>query len=126
MHESEAIFTSKVAYAEALAAFGRKRREGELEEKGYKVIKANFLKEWGELSRVEVSDDVLKISGELIEKHPLRGFDALHLASAVLVLRELKNEITFVCSDQGLLRAAKKEGFSIFNPESEFDHRRIL
>ena len=49
--------------------------------------------------------------------HSLRALDAIHLASAV-ALRSLvpQEEMRFVCSDNELLEAARKEGFATWNP----------
>jgi hypothetical protein len=45
----------------------------------------------------------------LIQRHPLRGFDAVRLASAVSLKLALGEEITFAAGDERLLRAAEAE-----------------
>ncbi|HVT17946.1 MAG TPA: hypothetical protein VHQ90_17430 [Thermoanaerobaculia bacterium] len=54
----------------------------------------------------------------LCRRHPLRGADAVHLASALL-LREEGLDVLFACSDRHLLEAAAAEGLAIFDPASE-------
>ncbi len=65
---------------------------------------------------------------DILAKHPLRGADAVHLASA-LWLRDatrLDNSkgnrstqsLTFACSDIQLNRAAAASGLTVFNPET--------
>jgi len=46
----------------------------------------------------------------IIKKYYLRGFDAIHLASAVLLQESIQENIIFGCFDQGLSRAAHQEG----------------
>ncbi len=108
------IVISSVAYAEALASFYRKKRETGLKEAvARKVIEA-FRLDWKSFIRIEVNEELDTYLDRALERYPLRGFDAIHLASAVLVREGLKEDILFVCFDQVLARAARKEGFEIF------------
>jgi predicted nucleic acid-binding protein len=47
----------------------------------------------------------------LARKHALRGFDAIHLASALVIRSNGKVDAGFVCYDRTLNEAAMKEGF---------------
>jgi len=42
------------------------------------------------------------MAGDLAEKHDVRGFDAIHLASAVALREKLASDITFSCYDMRL------------------------
>lgn len=53
-----------------------------------------------------------KDAGELAAHRALRGYDALHLASA-LVLREQISSITLLAFDRELMAAAKRESLRI-------------
>ena len=57
---------------------------------------------------------------ELTAHHRLRGYDAVHLACALHLNRELlANELpplTFVAADDDLLKAAQDEGLETENP----------
>jgi hypothetical protein len=46
--------------------------------------------------------------------HPLRGFDAIHLASERVIQEKLPEDFVFACFDVGLARAAQAEGFNTF------------
>jgi uncharacterized protein len=65
-----------------------------------------------------LQDDVLLIARDLIQRHPLRGFDAVHLASAVSLKSALGEEITFAAGDERLLRAAEAEKLKPLNVET--------
>nr|MBC8394877.1 VapC toxin family PIN domain ribonuclease [Deltaproteobacteria bacterium] len=43
-----------------------------------------------------------------------RGFDAIHLASALIVSERIQENFIFVCYDKRLLSAAKAEGLEAF------------
>jgi hypothetical protein len=49
--------------------------------------------------------------------HPLRGFDAIHLAAAIWLKREIGSQVEFWVSDEGLEAAAWKERLAVINPE---------
>lgn len=107
------VATSKVAYAEARAALARGFREGILDEAGYRLAVGALEKDWGSCLAVEVSDQVLKLTGELAEEHQLRGFDALHLASAVVLKGQVKLPVALASWDLRLWEAARAIGFQV-------------
>ena len=41
--------------------------------------------DWRTLEVLSVTENVARFAGDLAERHALRGFDAIHLASALLV-----------------------------------------
>jgi predicted nucleic acid-binding protein len=59
---------------------------------------------------VEVSPEVAADAGELAESHALRGYDAVHLASALAVLDD---ELLMVTWDDDLATAARREGLTV-------------
>jgi len=105
--KEEGKFTAKIAYVEALAAFSRRRREGGISGNDYVSLCHLFESEWETyMDIVELTDEVLKATRRLIDSYPLRGLDAIHLASALLIRDKTREEITFICSDKNLLDAA--------------------
>jgi hypothetical protein len=67
---------------------------------------------------VELDHDVLARARALIQRHALRGFDGIHLASALHLYREVADPMTFVAADDRLLRAAAAEGLAAVVPAS--------
>jgi predicted nucleic acid-binding protein len=114
---------SVLAFAEMHATFARRRREDLLLPAELEQIRHGFGNDWERLTQVPVGDAVLRLVPGLCERHPLRGADAVHLASALL-LREEGIEVTFACSDRNLLGAASAERLVIFDPASEPDDAR--
>jgi len=111
--EARIVATSRVAYVEARAGFARKLREGELLQEEYSQIVEDFKEDWEKYFVVEVSENVARLGGRLVEKHPLRGFDAIHLASALLLKERANLEVFFSCFDKRLKTAARAEGLII-------------
>jgi predicted nucleic acid-binding protein len=108
--EATAIVTSSVAYAEALASIHRKKREVKFNNDIFEKILHQFRRDWNSFIRVEVTDDLNDWIDNIISRCPLRGFDAIHLASALIVHDKLPEEFLFTCYDNKLLQAAQTVG----------------
>ncbi len=59
---------------------------------------------WDAIEPMEIDEELVCSAGELAEDHRLRGYDAVHLASAVAVADA---ETVLVSADRDLLRAAR-------------------
>ena len=102
------VATSVVAYAEARAAFARQRRERRLTAAGLQIACEALDRDWGTMLAIAVTDSLSRRAGSLAEKHGLRGFDAIHLASYLAVLEsEGAREVRFSTADRALARAAR-------------------
>jgi len=113
------LATSRVAFAEGRAAFARARREGILDVNSYRDVVSCFNVDWTSYFALEVSDTVLKLVDSLVDKYPLRGFDALHLASAIILSRRIdEEELIVACWDAKLWDYYKQEGFTLI-PQSK-------
>lgn len=64
-----------------------------------------------------VTDYVLDIASMLLDRYPLRAYDAVQLAGYIALKSSAGADVpTFVCSDQELLSAAVQEGIPILDP----------
>ena len=108
--EATGIVTSSVAYAEALASIYRKKREAKFGKDKLGDLLNAFRRDWNSFIRVEVTDELNEWIVTLVSRFPLRGFDAIHLASALIVQETLQEEFLFACFDQKLLQAAQSAG----------------
>lgn len=109
VRSSDITATSLVAYAEARAAFARRFRERAFTAKEHNRIKEFFDKDWSNYLILSVTADVIRLAGDLAEKHALRGFDSIHLSSALTLRRELSSPVLFSCFDDNLQKASEHE-----------------
>lgn len=109
------VGTSRVTYAETRAAFARRFREHGFAAPAYKELVRSFEQEWETYVRLDVTEPLIKWAGALAERHALRAYDAIQLASALVLKRELRPAppITFVAADVRLLKAAERERLAI-------------
>lgn len=56
-------------------------------------------------------EEIRRRAGRLLATHPLRAADAIQLAAALIWCEEAPTDESFVCLDQRLTEAARKEGF---------------
>jgi uncharacterized protein len=94
------------------AAVSRRVREGLSESTAGRVAA-----DWGVLARrwrpITSLDTVASRALRLVRTHPLRAADALQLAAALIACGERPEALPFVCLDDRLRDAARREGFPV-------------
>ena len=110
---SQHIAISRVGYAEARAALARRSREGTTRPSQLRRAVARLDADWRALVVVEVDAALVAAAGELAERRALRGFDAIHLASALRFGGALSAPVTFLAFDAHLSQAARAEGLTV-------------
>jgi predicted nucleic acid-binding protein len=104
---------SHLLYAEMIATFARKRREEPKNAATVALVQDAFRADFQTMTRIAIDDDVHRRVDVLLARHPLRGADAVHLASAVLVHDVLQEPARFACADLALVTATRAEGLSV-------------
>jgi len=108
-----AAATSVVAYAEARAAFARLNRSALTSPRGHRERVARLNADWESYMRIELTPSVLRLAGETAETYELRGFDGIHLASALWLRDRTEVECKFVVFDRRLHDGAARAGLSV-------------
>jgi hypothetical protein len=115
------LLTSRVTMVEVWSALARRQREASISlthhADALQAFREDCLKKY---RFVEFEPSVYELAGRLIDRHPLRAYDAVQLASALVSGRTLTgaglSPPTFLCADNRLLLAAQKEGLVGINP----------
>jgi predicted nucleic acid-binding protein len=115
------IIIVRITIAEVVAAFWKKVREGIIPAQEAKALTEEFIEHVRtQYFVLEVTPEVIDEAVRLIEKHGLRGYDAVQLASAILLHRRRQQlglpPLIFVSADEDLLAAAQAEGLVTENP----------
>jgi len=110
---AETMHTSRVAYAEFRGSVAQAHRNHRVSEIAYKEAVDDFENSWLTYAISEVTETLVGLAGHFAAKHFLRGFDAIHLASAVTLQHELDEPVTFSASDGRLMEAARAEGLTV-------------
>lgn len=114
LQQCDGSLISAVGYPETRAAFARAFRHGLLSPTDYDRVKQRFELDWLHFAVVPATEPTLRLAGDLTERHKLRGFDAVHLASAI-VARDAQQTTTvsFATWDAQLGDAARSEHFEV-------------
>lgn len=103
---SEAVATSRIAWAEFQAAAARRAREVPSDSDAMDRAGDLLAADWGRYLVVEVSQTIVERAGDFAEAFALRGDDAVHLASAAEVQERTGHKLRFACFDKRLNKAA--------------------
>lgn len=114
---AEMIVTSTVTYAEACSTFARALREGRVQEDTHRRMAAALARDWTRFTTLSVVDTLARHAGVLARRHALRGFDAIHLASALYADGVFGN-VRFLAFDVRLMTAAQNAGLTVAHPAS--------
>ena len=117
------IYTVRLSGAEVVAALSLRARAGTLPSANAQTAIMQFKSEFqGGYQIIEVNRHLVETAMALAERHGLRGYDAVQLASAVEVqIRRIAHNLSepvFVCADNQLNSAALAEGLTIENPNN--------
>jgi predicted nucleic acid-binding protein len=108
--EADRLVSIRLVYAEGHAALAQAARGGRVDQRHLRQAVTDLLGLYSQLDLVEVTDALVRQAGSLAEIHALRGYDALHLASAEFVK---DSELVFVSGDAGLCQAAEDLGMQV-------------
>jgi uncharacterized protein len=112
------IYTSVRTQPEIVSALQRRVREGALEADQAQQLAQRVLEHMTQsYALATITPPVITQACALLHKHPLRAYDALHLACALAVreaiTRQQLSGPVFVAADDALLAAAAAEGFPV-------------
>lgn len=107
------VFTSAVAYAESRAGLARRWRLGDFTEEEHELMVSGLDRDWRTYARLNVTAGLTLYAGELAQRHALRGFDAVHLASALRFADRFEN-LSFLAFDRDLNAGARNSGLIIY------------
>ena len=105
--------SSAALYPESRAALAAARRGHRIEDPQHLAALGELDELWQEIDVLELTERLARRAGELAEAHALRGYDAIHLASAEAVL---DTGSVMVVADARLSEAAAAIGLEALVP----------
>lgn len=111
--KAETMAASVVAYPEARAAFARLKAQCLSIEAKHQQRLAQLNLDWENMLRIELVPAVVRTAGDLAEVYGLRGFDSIHLASALWLKEKTSTPLSFAVFDQRLRAAAERAGLAV-------------
>ena len=109
--DSDYLVCAEIGYVEARAALAAARRNSRLTTRSLRDAKNELEALWAQVGAVTIDTGLVRSAAELAESDKLRGYDAVHLAAALLA-----SATVFASSDDRLLLAAQQQGLATSNP----------
>lgn len=107
---SDHAITSRISYPESRAALAAAHRARRLSEGKLLKAKRDLERLFREFDLLDVSSAIARSAGELAEQLELRGYDAVHLASAISLDRE---DLVLATWDRAVSRAGRSVGVDL-------------
>ena len=103
--QADSLVVSVICLPELISTLSRLLREKKLAKADYQKLKGDAMADLADVDICQIIPDVLVSVVSLLEAHPLRAMDALHVACALAVGPDI-----FVSADHRQLSAARKAG----------------
>ena len=104
---ADEVVTSRITYAEVRAALAAAVRGGRHSASDHRGATRALDRSWEEVLTLDVTDPVVRLAGALTDRHRLRGFDAVHVASAMSVR---SRQLLLLTLDREVAESAVGEG----------------
>jgi len=112
--QAEVVGTAVITRAETVAAFAKAVRVGALlADEAHQVVQI-FRTDWPFLVRLQMSESLMARADALAWELGLRGYDAVHLAAALIWQEEMGKPVTLATFDRQLWVAAQQSGLNPF------------
>lgn len=105
--EAAHVVSSRLIVAESAAAIAMAHRMGRIADGDHDLIQSEASGLTRELALLDVTADAIDRAAVLAPRRGLRGYDAVHLATASLLHSD---DVVFASGDSALLSAAAAEG----------------
>ncbi len=135
VREARVAAVSEIGYVEARSALARKEREGSFSTDEHDEAVAQLQQDYGEVYLPRpITGDLIARAGELTREHALRAYDAVHLATALVLRQESRElaqttpregaepEVALMTFDRSLEEAASNEGLA-YSPQISREER---
>jgi predicted nucleic acid-binding protein len=114
LESAEVVGTVIVTYVEMASAIARAVRMKMIPSDEARKTWEDFLVDWGLLVRLDVSGQLAKRAAALAWEHGLRGYDAIHLATALSWEEAMDVPVKLATYDHELWLAAQGTGMEVW------------
>ena len=105
--KADMVASCRVALPEMVSALTRRHHNRQIETPVYDLLIQTVRNDWRHLVALEFDE---QLAVDLVQRHALRGYDAVHLASAMQLSKNDQVNMVFSSYDQQLMQAANDEG----------------
>ncbi len=114
IREARIAGTSLISRAEVAAAFAKAVRMGLPSRQEMGGVLQTFRMTWPDLLRLELTETVVARADTLAWEHGLRGYDAVHLATALFWEEAIGEPVVLATFDRELWQAGRVAGLAVW------------
>jgi predicted nucleic acid-binding protein len=111
---ADSALTNLISRAEVAAAIMRASRMGIINREDARKAIIQFRSEWENLQRLPVTEATVGRADSLVSDYDLRGYDAVHMAAALIWQETIAESITLATYDRNLWNVAQTAGLNIW------------
>jgi predicted nucleic acid-binding protein len=123
------LATSFLTVLEFVSAIRRLLKGNRISKANFETIISTFSQELEPFLIRSIEDNVVAEALNKVVSHALKSADSIHL-STVLELREIMKDagekVVFVCDDDELMKAGRRENLECINPRKEVDRQKLM
>ncbi|MEP7273630.1 MAG: type II toxin-antitoxin system VapC family toxin [Acidobacteriota bacterium] len=108
--EAQALGTSVISRTEVAAALGKAARTKILTRPAAAQALSAFVADWESIIRLQLSESLCVRAARVAWEKGLRGYHAVHLATALFWSEELKGDVVVATFDRELWKASRDTG----------------
>lgn len=114
---ADSVLTNLISRTEVAAAIMRASRMGIINRDDARKAITQFRSDWENLQRLPVTEATVGRADSLVSDYDLRGYDAVHMAAALIWQETIAESITLATYDRNLWSVAQTAGLSIWPNE---------
>ena len=116
------IACASLGLIEVMATLARKRKARDIDLLSFEQKVQELEEDWERFIQIQLTTETMDLAKDLAKNMALRGADAVHLASALVLQRrfaDAEDRLVFVASDRELKEAAQSSGLALIDPEEQ-------
>jgi predicted nucleic acid-binding protein len=111
---------ASLGFVEVMATLARKRKAHDISSAAFEQKSVELESDWERFIQIQLSAEAVDLAKVMARRLGLRGADAIHLASALILQERFVDEddrLVLVTSDRELKEAGETAGLIVLNPE---------
>ena len=119
---NEPLACATLGVIEVAATLSRKKKAQKISPTQFKQKADDLDDDWGHFVQIQLTRELTIAAKEIAHQYALRGADAVHLASALRLEKQVaehKGRMIMVTSDAELKKAAEEADFEVIDPEEQ-------
>lgn len=117
IEQADSVGSTMLTQVEMASALAKAVRMNWVKTENAEIAWQDFLSQWPSIARLSVTPGLVERAAHLAREYGLRGYDAIHFASALIWQEMLEMPVRLATFDRELWQTAKKAGMTVW-PDS--------